>query len=77
MLEMIQEMEKVVPLAYKINELEMEKDDDHNGHIAFITFYSNFRAENYSIKKMSFHEIKIKAGKIIPAIATSTALICG
>lgn len=55
----------------------MEKDDDQNGHIDFITFYSNFRAQNYSIKKLSFHEIKIKAGKIIPAIATSTAMICG
>ena len=55
----------------------MEKDDDLNGHIDFITFYSNFRAQNYSIQKLSFHEIKIKAGKIIPAIATSTSMICG
>jgi hypothetical protein len=27
-----------------INEIEFEKDDDSNGHIDFITYFSNYRA---------------------------------
>lgn len=35
--------------SLKIHEIEFEKDDDNNGHIDFISFFSNFRASNYSI----------------------------
>ena len=56
---------------------EFEKDDDSNGHIDFISAAANLRAMNYEIKTESKLEIKRIAGKIIPAIATTTAMICG
>ncbi|XP_033109531.1 ubiquitin-like modifier-activating enzyme 1 [Anneissia japonica] len=62
---------------FKVKPLDFEKDDDTNFHMDFIVASSNLRAENYEIPPADRHKSKLIAGKIIPAIATTTAMVVG
>jgi ubiquitin-activating enzyme E1 len=58
-----------------IKNIEFNRDD--NNSINLINAISNLRAENYKINTISTRNTKKIAGNIIPAIATTTALVSG
>ncbi|EAX98592.1 ubiquitin-activating enzyme E1 family protein [Trichomonas vaginalis G3] len=60
-----------------LNIEQFEKDDDSNSQIDLMYSSSNIRASNYKINNVSKLEIKRIVGKIIPSLATTTAMICG
>ncbi len=60
-----------------INSSNTEFDKENYYHVNWITCASNCRAANYNIPLSTFYETKGIAGKIIPAVATTTSTIVG
>jgi len=56
---------------------KFEKDDDSNFHIDYCTATANMRAMTFSIESSERFDVKHIAGKIIPAIQTTTAMVVG
>ena len=59
----------------KLTSTEFEKDNDNNFHIDIIYAMSALRCRNYKLEIMDWITVKIKAGRIIPALATTTSSI--
>ena len=70
-------MPRALPAPQPCNPHDFEKDDDENYHIDYLTIATNLRAWNYNIKLTPRHAVKVTAGRIIPALATTTAMVCG
>ena len=68
---------KELPAKYRLIPIPFEKDDDTNFHMELITSLANLRARNYGIQEVDKLQAKLIAGRIIPAIATSTAVATG
>lgn len=66
-----------VTCLLQLNSLDFEKDDDRNYHIDFVHAASNLRAVAYEIPTVPRLQAKLIAGKIIPAIVTTTACVAG
>lgn len=60
-----------------MNSIQFEKDDDTSYHMDFIAGLPNMRARNYSIPQVDELKAKFIAGRINPAIVTSTAMATG
>lgn len=56
---------------------EFEKDNDKNCHVDLLQAMTNCRAENYALAGMEWMDVKIKAGRITPALVTTTAIVAG
>ena len=65
------------PEWLQVSPMQFEKDDDANGHMDFVASASALRARMYAIEAADRLKTKRIAGKIIPAIATSTAAVAG
>jgi len=76
-IEKIKESGRYKDEAGELNIEEFEKDVDENFHIDFIHSMANIRAANYGLQEMDWITVKIKAGRIVPALATTTAAIAG
>ncbi|KAF3968769.1 hypothetical protein CMV_007381 [Castanea mollissima] len=73
----LEQCQKNLPSGFRMKPIQFEKDDDTNFHMDMIAGLANMRARNYSIPEVDKLKAKFIAGRIIPAIATTTAMATG
>ncbi|XP_031123482.1 ubiquitin-activating enzyme E1 1-like isoform X1 [Ipomoea triloba] len=73
----LEQCRKRLPPNFRMKPIQFEKDNNTNYHMDLIAGLANMRARNYSIPEVDKLKAKFIAGRIIPAIATSTALATG
>ncbi len=72
----IKELKKLnISNINNLKSVEFEKDNDSNFQIDLIYSMSALRCKNYKIEPMDWITVKLKAGKIIPALSTTTSSI--
>ena len=64
-------------IVERLHSEEFEKDDLSLGHVAFASAASNIRCAIYSLPLVDSLHVQRVAGKIVPAVATTTALVAG
>lgn len=57
--------------------LSIDFDKDIDDHMRVVAAVANLRARNYKIPEADLHKARGIAGKIIPAIATTTGMVAG
>jgi ubiquitin-activating enzyme E1 len=72
---MTERLGRIVVLEKRMVAIEFEKDDDSNGHVAFVNAASNLRAIVYGIAPVDTMETRRVAGNIVPAMISTTALV--
>mmetsp|Transcript_19411 Transcript_19411/g.28753 ORF Transcript_19411/g.28753 Transcript_19411/m.28753 type:complete len:1029 (+) Transcript_19411:1-3087(+) len=74
---LVQKLSEAVPFGSNVDIDPIEFDKDLDEHMVLVASASNLRARCYKIPEADIHKSKLIAGKIIPAIATTTALVTG
>ncbi|CAF4930163.1 unnamed protein product [Rotaria sp. Silwood1] len=64
-------------LNLKVQPHDLKLEDDFNFQLDYIVAATNLRAENYGIETVERIEVKRIAGRIIPAIVTTTTVVAG
>ncbi|CAI5500551.1 unnamed protein product [Closterium sp. Naga37s-1] len=73
----LKEGSKGLSKEFRMVPVQFEKDDDTNYHMDLMAALANLRARNYTIGEVDKLKARFIAGRIIPAIATTTALATG